>query len=171
MGCCSARPGQRGTGPAPPAAPAPGSWTGSGQECQEFGAAVSFPLLFLPPLREQDIPCPGKPAAIPFMGKPQGMWWAPLLPWGGHSVQESLGGWHHGGAHSGSGQDRDLLRTYYVPRASFTGINSITPTLRGSFPGEETDSEEPGNMPEGTSWQVAKADLVQASLIVEPTCS
>ena len=26
-------------------------------------------------------------------------------------------------------------------------------------------------MPEGTSWQVPEADLVQASLTVEPTCS
>lgn len=46
---------------------------------------MSFPLLFLPPHREQDIPCPGKPAAIPFMGKPQGtghvVGTAPALGW------------------------------------------------------------------------------------------
>ena len=47
----------------------------------------------------------------------------------GTRYRRAWGGWHHGGPHSGSGQDRGLLRTYYVPRASFTGINSITPTL------------------------------------------
>lgn len=56
---------------------------GCRQECQECGAAASFPLLFLPPLLEQDIPCPGKPKSSPLMGKPQGMCWAPLLPWDG----------------------------------------------------------------------------------------
>lgn len=70
---------------------------------------MSFPLLFLPPHREQDIPCPGKPVAIPFMGKPQGtghvvgtapaLGWA-LLPWDGHSVQESLGGLAPQGEHT-----------------------------------------------------------------------
>lgn len=74
------------------------------QECQECGAAVSFPLLFLPPLLEQDIPCPGKPKPSPLMGKPQGMWWAVLLPWNGHQVlpwdrhqvRGILGTWHAG---------------------------------------------------------------------------
>ena len=141
MGCCSARPGQRGTRPAPPAAPAPGSWTSSGQECQECGAAVSFPLLFHPPLREQDIPCPGKPAAIPFMGKPQGEWWAPLLPWGGHSVQESLGGLAPRGATqwvwAGQGFVEDLLYTpCFIHRYQLNHSNS----MRFSFPGEETET-------------------------------
>ena len=141
VGCCSARPGQRGTGPAPPAAPAPGSWTGSGQECQECGAAVSFPLLFLPPHREQDIPCPGKPAAIPFMGKPHALWWAPLLPWDGHSVQERLGGLAPRGstrrACAGWMFVEDLLRTLcFIHRL----ILNLTNPIRFSLPGEETET-------------------------------
>ena len=56
---------------------------------------------------------------------------APALGWALGAGEP--GGLAPRGAHSGSGQDRDLLRTYYVPRASFTGINSITPTLRGSL--------------------------------------
>lgn len=55
-----------------------------------------------PHLLEQDIPCTGKPKSSPLMGKPQGMWWAPLLPWDGLSVHRILGGWHGRGGHSGS---------------------------------------------------------------------
>lgn len=68
---------------------------------------------------------------------------APALGWAlgwALGTGEPGGAGTMGGAHSGSGQDRGLLRTYYVPRASFTGINSITPTLRFSFPGEETET-------------------------------
>lgn len=164
-------PGQRDTGPVPLAAVAPGSWTGCRQECQECRAAVSFPLLLPPtPLQEQDIPCPGKPESSPFMGKPQSMWWALLLPWGGHSVQGSLGVWHRWGGHSRSVQVRYVLRTYYVLSASRVSTHLISQQSWEILVHRSGNrgSEWPGNMPEGTSWQMAEPDLNQARLILRP---
>lgn len=96
VGCCSAMPGQHGTGPVPPAAAVRGSWLGLPPRMPRMQSErLSFPLLFLPPLREQDMPCPGKPESHPLMGKPQGMWGAMnALALGWTLSTGSLGGWH-----------------------------------------------------------------------------
>ena len=122
-------------------------------------------------------PVQGSPRPSPLWEnhRAQGMWWALLLPWDGHSVQERR--WGVGLAPLGSTQwacegwmfVEDLLHTLCFIHGL---ILNLTNPIRFSLPGEETETRRGhGNMPEGTSWQVAEADLVQASLIVEPTCS
>lgn len=70
-------PGQRGTGPVPPAATVRGSWLGLAPRMPRMQSGCVLPApLPAPPLGEQDMPCPGKPGSRPLMGKPQGMWWA-----------------------------------------------------------------------------------------------
>ena len=75
---------------------------GRRQEFQECGAAVSFPLLFLPPPPRTGYSLYREAQVQPPYGKPQGRWWAPLLPWDGLSVHGILGGRHGRGGHSGS---------------------------------------------------------------------
>ena len=78
----------------------------------------------------------------------QGMWWAPLLPWDGHSCpgmgtryRRALGGWHRRGstqrACAGWMFVEDLLCTLCFIHGLI--VNHTNP-IRCSLPGEETET-------------------------------